>query len=221
MKEEKIKEFTPSLTKNLGKDFSSKTFEIYEITMNSEKLKEFRQAYVDTFNGPLVNRIISSSPVWFNYDRGLFDADKELKGSFFEFGLAPIRRIRKSYIDNFINIAPFRDQVKAVRFEKKDYYIYTPVDISKKGRTYQVSPTIIINEDIFNMTKIQARDFSGLTLNDLGRYRDFFKVSDEPYLVITENWLEDLYRNGHITKEEYLRRLGKYEDEVRLIKTLR
>lgn len=221
MKKENIKEFKPETSKNIGKDFSSKKFELYEITMESEKLKAFRKAYIDTFKGNLVNRIISSSPVWFNYTEGLFDADKVLKGNYFEFGYLPIKRINKDFIIGFIENPTLSSQVRAIKFEGKTYFIYLNSNIVKNGRTYQVSPTLKINEDLYNIAKIQARDFSGLTVSDLSRYREFFKVGNIPYLTITENWIEDLYRNGHITREEYNNRLKKYENEVRLVQTLR
>ena len=221
MKKENIKEFKPKSSKNIGKDFSSKRFEMYEITMESEKLKAFRKAFIDTFEGNLINRIISSSPIWFNYTKGLFDADKELKGNYFEFCTLPIKKANNSFISSFIENATLSNQVKAIRFEGKTYFIYSNSDIVKSGRTYQLSPAMIINEDLYNIAKIQSRDFSGLTINDLGKYREFFKVGNKPYLTITENWLEDLYRNGHISREEYNNRINKYENEARLIQTLR
>lgn len=220
MKNEKIKEFIPTTSKNLGKNFNNETFEIYEITTNAEKLKVFRREYINNFVGNPVNRIISSSPAWFN-SKGLFDPKKDLKGSFFELGISNIKKVKKGFIESFIELSPLASQVKAIKFEGKNYFIYTNSNITKKGSTYQVEPCIIINEDIYNMAKILSRDFSSLTVDDLSKYKEFFKVSDKSYLVITENWLEDLYRNGDITKEEYQERINRYRDEVRLTKTLR
>lgn len=217
---EKIKEYVPRESKKSSENYDSKRFELYEITMECEKLKTFKEEYIKTFNGPLINRIISSSPKWFE-SNGLFDADTYGKRNFFEFCIVPIKKINSSFIDRFVNTSLNSYQVKAVRFEGKDYYIYTTNDIYKKGRTYTVSPTILINEDIYNIAKIQSRDFTGLAVSDLTKYREFFKISSEPYLVVTESWLEDLYRNGHISKEEYKNRITKYENEVNLVKTLK
>lgn len=217
---EKIKEYVPRESKKNSENHGNKTFELYEITMQCDKLKVFKEEYIKTFNGPLFNRIISSNPKWFE-SNVLFDADTYGKRNFFEFGIAPLKKVNNAFINGFINSSLHSTQVKAVRFEGKDYYIYTNSDINKKGRTYTVSPTILINEDIYNIAKIQSRDFSGLTISDLTKYRDFFKLSNEPYLIVTESWLEDLYRNGHISKEEYKNRITRYENEVNLVKTLR
>ncbi len=221
MKKDNVKEFIPESKKSSEISFTNQKFDIFEITMESEKLKAFRKSYIETFQGNPVKRIISTNPLWYSYKNGVYNADKNYKGTLFEFGLLPIKKVNEDFITEFIENPTTSSQVKAIKFEGKTYFIYSCADITKKGSTYQVSPTIIINEDIYNIAKIQTRDFEGLTVSDLTKYKEFFKVSNTPYLTITENWIEDLYRNGHISREEYKNRVAKYENEVKLVKTLR
>ena len=49
-----------------------RNFEIFEVSPNAEKLRQFREEYIRTFEGDLINRIISRSRKWYNYSKGVY-----------------------------------------------------------------------------------------------------------------------------------------------------
>ena len=218
IKEDKdVKEYVMCSKKDENHELESKKFEIFEIIPNVDKLKLFREEYIKMLKTPKTVKIVSNKPNWFYYNKGIYIHRK----GFFEFGIVPIEEDHQSLIKQFIQYGPTKSQVKALRYNNDNIYIYTPSTIDKCGRTYRVAPAIVINEDIYNLVKIQNRDFESICLKDLSSYKPFFKVSEEPYSVVSENRIEDLYRIGELSHQEYLDSLNKYEHEARLVKTLK
>lgn len=216
IKKDDVKSFfpNPKHTQKTTREDARK-FELFEILPKSERLKKFREEFIRTINKPLLFKVISNTPYWFISNKSY------KKGSFFEFGLVPLAIQDESVIKTFINHCPGKDEVKHVKIDNKHYFLYTPGTIVKRGRTFTTLPALVINEDVFNLVKIQNRDFKSVTLDDLQRYSSFFEVKDEPYTTIYESRLEDLYRTGDLTLQQYKETILRYEREETLIRTLR
>ena len=217
-KEDKdFKEYIISSKREKNEVLENRRFEIYEIIPNVEKLRLFREEYIKMLKSPKTFKVVSNKPNWFYYNKGIYAH----KAGFFEFGLVPTLDDYQALINQFIYYAPTKSQVKALRYNNENIFLYTTSSIDKCGRTYRVSPVLLINEFIYNLVKIQNRDFDAINLDDLSDYKPFFKVSEEPYSIITENRIEDLYRIGEISHDDYINSLNKYERETRLVKTLK
>lgn len=199
----------------------TRKYELYEITSEVTLLEKFREEYIKSINGPVVSKVVSSHAGWYYYRDGIYDVDKMMKNAYFGLSLIPISGHSKLVEDFIVNGASNKLELKAVRYEGKEIFMYVPAYITKRGRNYETSPIIKINEDIYNIGKIIARDFSSITIDDLKRYRDYFNISESPYVVIDEARVEDLYRTGDLSREDYKKQLEKYELEERLVKTLR
>lgn len=199
-------------------------YELFEIFSNSKKLKEFRKIYFETIDTPVLYKVMSNKPEWFSYSKGVYDADKLMKGTFFEFGMVPIKGHKfDNIITEFIEHGQtVPNSVKAIRFEGENNFLYThSVGFLKRGKNFTSYPVLKINEDIYNLCMIQNRYFSKVTVDDLSKYSDFFSVGEEPYKIVSESSMEDLYRTGRLNIEQYKELLNSYQKEVELVKTLR
>ncbi|MCI8330512.1 MAG: hypothetical protein HFE04_00250 [Bacilli bacterium] len=194
-----------------------KNFEIFEVFPNVEKLKQFREEYIKTFKGSLVNKVISRSTKWYKYNEGVYTPSK--------IGLStiPIASLNDllnndnkrdnssiellSDIFNFINYGASNvNQVKALKLKHDgDVEFYKPVnkfvyllqEPQKRGVSYSTE-VLSINEDLYNMIMIQFRNFVATTTpEDLSRYADFFSVSESPYAYISEEAISDFQRCGY------------------------
>ncbi len=200
---------------------SNKTFNLYPIVANVDKIKIFKEEYLKTINGEITYKILCTHPEWFYFDKGIYDLDKAVKNRFCEFSLLPVCGHYKLVNDYVSYGAQDSEFLKALRFSGKNIFIYTKSDIAKRGRVYSVTPVIKINEDLYNIEMINLRNFSSVTTRDLSRYSDFFTVLDEPYQIIEEARIEDLYRTGKISLKQYKEQVKSYENEEILVKTLR
>lgn len=204
----------------------SRQFEIFEITPNSEKLRTFRNSFVHTIERPTLYKILSSSPNWFYYRRGVYDVREQLGGSFFQFAMVPVKEdtktIKEAFNDFVKNGCVSTEHVKGIRYEENDRFIFSAsVLMSKRGRNYNLNPVIPVSEDIYNLSKVEFGDFLAITTQDLSQYSEFFTVSDKPKLVISRNRIRENYENGLISYPEYLERIAKLDKEEKLVKTLR
>lgn len=200
----------------------TKKYELYEILSDCEKLKKLREEYINSLSGNFVSKIVSTKQDWFFYNQGVYVVEKELKGAFFEMEFFPTSLYYKSFISDFVLHGPSCNEfVKGISYDGKDKFIYTNSAIVKRGKNYTVSPAFEISEDLYNLSKIQFRDFGAVTTEDLGKYSEFFIIGDNPYMIIDEVRIEDLYRTGQISRADYKDCLEKYEIEERLVKTLR
>ncbi len=192
-------------------------FEFYEIVPDSKRLRQFREEFVNTTKQPLLYKVMSSSPEWFR-SKGIY----ERKNGYFEFAISPLRDYDSSYgnfANNFVrNGASLGSQVKAVNFEGNTYYLYTNSNIYKAGRKYVVKPALLINEDIYNLTKLQFRQFLALADGDASKYKDFFSVKDTAYASSSIDRCEDIARSEFSNEEDILK---AYEREENIIKSLR
>ena len=66
------------------------------------------------------------------------------------------------------------------------------------------------------------RKFDLITnIKDVNTFKDYFKVSDVPYAVKNEYYLEGKLKNGEITVEEYKSLLSSYQTEEKVVKILK
>ena len=59
-----------------------------------------------------------------------------------------------------------------------------------------------------------------LNIKDVQTFKDYFKVSDVPYAVKNEYYLENKLISGEITVDDYKRILNSYQNEERIVKEL-
>ncbi len=195
-------------------------FKLYPIISDTEKLKEERKRYIEMLGENVVIKILSSTPIWYSSGK-VFDFNKELNGRYYEFCTHPIKD-KYGFKDEFIEKGPYDGKsVLGVNVDNQRRFFYTAPTIYKYGKSYIVEPSIEISEDLFNIYKILFRDFSHITLDDISKYREFFSVSNEPYMEFDEEVLEESYRLGNITLKQYKEKLDKALTEQRLVKTLR
>ncbi len=204
----------------------AKLFKLYSIISDIDLLREFRKSYIETLkaDGNVFYKIISTHHKWFYYDKGIYDFEKMLKDRYYEFATVPIKPIDEDkYTDEFISGEWFeRDSFKAVRINGHNefYYVISGFDISKYGKNWIVYPTIKVSEEIYNLAKIQFRDFKAVTIDDLSPYKKYFRVENEPNMILDEGRLEDLLISGAISRGEYKDTLLGFDREAKLVKTL-
>lgn len=204
----------------------AREFMRFEIIPNSERLREFRRAFVNTIEIPTLYKVMSSKPNWFYYRRGIYDVSKQLGDTFFQFALVPIKEtdeMVKVAFDEFVKTGCVStEHVKGITYEGQDNFIFSAsVLMAKRGRNYNLNPVIPINSDIYNLSKIEFGDFLGISSTDLSQYSEFFNISDNPKEIISKSRLRENFDNGLITYPEYLERIERLEKEERLVKTLR
>jgi len=221
-----------------------KNFEIFEVSPNVEKLRQFREEYIRSFEGDLINKIISRSRKWYNYNKGVyspspiglsikpiamvndllvgFDSDSKRNETFRNYATS---------VSDFVNFGAYgSNQVKALSikhdsdiefFKPINQYYYLLEEPQKKGATY-TTDAIVINEDIYNMAMIQFRNFEAVTTpEDLSRYSDFFIVGNETYAFVTEMALEDFQRCGYLKESELEEIISKLETSQKAVLSLR
>ena len=196
-------------------------YDLYEILTDTEMLRDLRKAYIDSLEKPYTKKVISNIPDWYDYNNGVFSMEKINKKRLFEIMFQPSDRFEEEVVNYFLNAGPTRHEVKALEFEGETYYLYVPMELEKIGKNYRTYGVLPITEDLYNLTKIQFRDFNAVTKDNLTMYRDFFEVSEKPYSIVYESRLEDLRRIKNYNQEEYNALLSSYEREIKLVKTLR
>lgn len=221
-----------------------KNFEIFEVSPNVEKLKQFREEYIRTFEGDLINKIISRSRKWYIYNKGVYTPSaigmsikpiakvNELLAGFDSNNKKnDIFRVYASSVDDFINFGVSGyNQVKALKvnhdsdieFYKPDnQYFYLLEEPQKKGTSYNTD-VIMINEDLYNMAMIQYRNFAATTTpDDLSRYSDYFFVGSEPYAYLSEEAIGDMQRCGYINGEKMEEIINRLEINDKAILSLK
>lgn len=221
-----------------------KNFLVFEVSPNVEKLKQFREEYIRTFEGDLINKIISRSKKWYNYDKGVYvpsvigmsikpvaKVNELLAGFDSNNKRNDIFRVYASSVNDFINYGVSGyNQVKALKvdhdndvvlYKPGNQYFYLLEEPQKKGTSYNTD-VIMINEDLYNMAMIQYRNFVATTTpDDLSRYSDYFFVGSEPYAYLSEEAIGDMQRCGYIDgkkMEEIINRLEINEKAILSLK---
>lgn len=192
-----------------------KIYERFEIIPDVIRLKAFREEYINTVSKPVLHKIITNRPMI--YYSNVYESKKGI----FELGIVPLKKDDKKVIRNFTEYGAVNKQVKAISYMNKVIFVTMLGPLEKTGITYKISPVIILNEDIYNLIRIQNRDFNNITVDDLSKYSDFFRVSDKPYSIISESRLEDMYRTGELSLKKYKEKQESLEREAILVKTLR
>jgi len=132
----------------------AKSFELFEIISDSDKLKDLRKEYIGSIEGSVVSKIISSDQRWFYYNNGIYNVEEMMGSSFFEMTLIPLSGYTK-FVQDYINFGSLnRLCLKAIKYDGEDYFLLTTGDINKRGRTYSVNPVLRLNEDLYNIEKI-------------------------------------------------------------------
>lgn len=202
-----------------------RNFEIFEVSPNAEKLRQFREEYIRTFEGDLINRIISRSRKWYNYSKGVYTpstiglsvkliarANELLDGFDAKDKKNKIFRYYANSVSDFISYGvSSSNQVKALSIKHDDdieffkpvnQYYYLLEAPQKKGTSY-ITDSISINEDLYNMAMIQYRNFEATTTpEDLSRYAEYFNIGDKPYLFVSEEAIEDWQRCGYVSEDK-------------------
>lgn len=215
------KEYIPNLTKKeiLVND-PDHEYMFFDVLSDKTLMSKFKEEYVKLSKEPLLYKLIVNKIEWFNMGSIYVPSEKE----FFEMGLVPLKKFvfnyKKIFIDDnreTINI----NRYKKVVTKEGTYYLFIPYGFIKIGRTYTSSPVIKVSEDIYNLAKISAGKFTDVTKDDISMYSKFFKVSEVPYMVKSEAYIEKEYRNGDITNKEYSSLLEEYTREEKLVKSLK
>lgn len=202
-----------------------RNFEIFEVSPNAEKLRQFREEYIRTFEGDLINRIISRSRKWYNYSKGVYTpstiglsvkqiarANELLAGFDAKDKKNKIFKYYANSVSDFISYGvSSSNQVKALSIKHDDdieffkpvnQYYYLLEAPQKKGTSY-ITDSISINEDLYNMAMIQYRNFEATTTpEDLSRYAEYFNIGDKPYLFVSEEAIEDWQRCGYVSEDK-------------------
>lgn len=204
----------------------SEQFEIFEVKPRSEKLREFRKAFVDSIECPILYKIISSNSRWFYYRHGIYNVSEQLGDIFFQFGLVPIKEKSEnisSLFQEFVHKGPvFSEQVKGINYEGKNSFIFSSsVAMEKRSKNYQLKPVFPINQDVYNLCKIEHGDFLGIEDDDISRYAEFFDISDKPKLVITRHRLRENVNTGLLTYNDYLEKIERLQKQESLVLSLK
>lgn len=216
------KEYIPNLTRRevLVSD-PDHEYMFFDVLSDKTLMSKFKEEYVKLSKGPLLYKLIVNKIDWFNLGSSIYVPSEN---EFFEMGLVPLKKYVFNYRKVFID--DNRDAINANRYKKvvtKDgtYYLFIPYGFVKNGRTYTSIPVIKISENIYNIAKISAGKFTDVTKEDLSMYSKFFKVSEVPYMIKSEAYIEREYRNGDITNKEYSSLLEEYKREEKLVKSLK
>lgn len=189
----------------------------YDILGDNERITSYKEEYLKSLNGNIFYKLITNKDNWYR-TKGIYTPEEN---ELFELGLVPIKEKSYKSLELFEKGIKSSNKYKAIRTNDGIIYIYIPNGLVKVGRTYISRPVIPINEDIYNIAKIENAKFNEVTTNDLSRYSEFFKVSDIPYMVKNETYLENKYKRNEITLLEYKQELLSYKKEEELVKSLR
>lgn len=204
----------------------SKQYEIFGVKPKSEKLREFRKAFVDSIDCPTLYKVISSNPKWFYYRHGIYNVSEQLGDMFFQFGLVPIKENFEAVNGVFQEFAlkgpVSSEQIKGINYEGKYSFIFSSsILMEKRKRNYHLGPVIPVNQDVYNLCKIEKGDFLGIEDDDISRYAEFFDISDKPELVITDNRIMKNFKYGLITEAEYREKIASLQKQESLVLSLR
>lgn len=220
----KTKEYTPNKEKNVTEVVNDPNHEymFYDIKSDIEKITNFKRVLINSWlesDSLTFYKLIASDDKWF-YKSGLYTSGSLL------FELALIRTKlnsdeTKAFIKSFI-LDNNASHYKIVKEDNEVHYIYTPSTIDKNGKTYIVKPVIEIVESLYSLIMLMNRKFDLITnIKDVNTFKDYFKVSDVPYAVKNEYYLEGKLKNGEITVEEYKSLLSSYQTEEKVVKILK
>lgn len=220
----KTKEYTPNKEKRVTEVVNDPNHEymFYDIKSDIEKITNFKRVLINSWlesDNLTFYKLIANDDKWF-YKSGLYNNTEKL------FELALIRTKlnsdeAKAFIKNFI-LDNNASHYKIVKEDNEVHYIYTPSTIDKNGKTYIVKPVIEINESLYSLMMLMNRKFDLITnIKDVNTFKDYFKVSDVPYAVKNEYYLEGKLKNGEITVEEYKSLLSSYQTEEKVVKILK
>lgn len=220
----KTKEYTPNKEKNVTEVVNDPNHEymFYDIKSDIEKITNFKRVLINSWlesDCLTFYKLIASDDKWF-YKGGLYNNTEKL----FELALIKTKLDSdetKAFIKSFI-LDNNASHYKTVKEDNEVHYIYTPSTIDKNGKTYIVKPVIEINESLYSLIMLMNRKFDLITnIKDVNTFKDYFKVSDVPYAVKNEYYLEGKLKNGEITVEEYKSLLSSYQTEEKVVKILK
>ena len=220
----KTKEYTPNKEKNVTEVVNDPNHEymFYDIKSDIEKITNFKRVLINSWlesDSLTFYKLIASDDKWF-YKRGLYNNTDKL----FELALIKTKLDSdetKAFIKSFI-LDNNASHYKIVKEDNEVHYIYTPSTIDKNGKTYIVKPVIEIVESLYSLIMLMNRKFDLITnIKDVNTFKDYFKVSDVPYAVKNEYYLEGKLKNGEITVEEYKSLLSSYQTEEKVVKILK
>ena len=220
----KTKKYTPNKEKNVTEVVNDPNHEymFYDIKSDIEKITNFKRVLINSWlesDSLTFYKLIASDDKWI-YKSGLYNNTEKL------FELALIRTKlnsdeTKAFIKSFI-LDNNASHYKIVKEDNEVHYIYTPSTIDKNGKTYIVKPVIEIVESLYSLIMLMNRKFDLITnIKDVNTFKDYFKVSDVPYAVKNEYYLEGKLKNGEITVEEYKSLLSSYQTEEKVVKILK
>lgn len=214
------KEYVPNINKKkmLISD-PDHEYMFFDILSDKTLMSKFKEEYVKFTKECLLYKLIVNKVDWFNMSSTYSPSENE----FFEMGLVPLKKARFDYKKLFIddNRDVISSRYKKITTKEGTYYLFIPYGFVKNGRTFTSSPVVKVTEDIYNITKISSGKLVDVTKDDLSVYSRFFKVSEVPYMVKSEAYIEKEYRNGNITNKEYSSLLEDYRREEKLVKTLK
>ena len=220
----KTKEYTPNKEKNVTEVVNDPNHEymFYDIKSDIEKITNFKRVLINSWlesDSLTFYKLIASDDKWF-YKNGLYNNTEKL----FELALIKTKLDSdetKAFIKSFI-LDNNASHYKIVKEDNEVHYIYTPSTIDKNGKTYIVKPVIEIVESLYSLIMLMNRKFDLITnIKDVNTFKDYFKVSDVPYAVKNEYYLEGKLKNGEITVEEYKSLLSSYQTEEKVVKILK
>lgn len=220
----KTKEYTPNKEKNVTEIVNDPNHEymFYDIKSDIEKITNFKRVLINSWlesDSLTFYKLIANDDKWF-YKSRLYNNTEKL----FELALIKTKLNSdeaKAFIKSFI-LDNNASHYKIVKEDNEVHYIYTPSTIDKNGKTYIVKPVIEIVESLYSLIMLMNRKFDLITnIKDVNTFKDYFKVSDVPYAVKNEYYLEGKLKNGEITVEEYKSLLSSYQTEEKVVKILK
>ena len=202
----------------------SKKFEIYDICVKDEPIQCLKNDFINGLDEKTLYKVISSTYKCWN-SSSLYDFNKIFGRLFYDFTLIQ-KDYREEFIRKFMNDFIYScnspKDVKGIVYDDKEVFLYSPVfEMTRKGKHFHVEPALLINRDIYNITKIQFGDFLSVLGDDISSYSQYFTVSDSPRDIVSEDLYEDLFKAGTLNREQYLRNVEYLERREHLVRTLR
>lgn len=220
----KTKEYIPSSSNKQIDKITDPNHEymFYDIKCDLDKISKYKTSLINLLldNNTLdFYKVISNNEDWF-YKEGLYNNNDKL----FELALIKTKLSKeqiKLFIKDFI-IDNNPNHYKVITDNNDVYYIYTPSSIDKQGKTYITKPVIEINSHLYSLIMLLNRKFTLIKdTKDITLFKTYFKVSDIPYAVKNEYYLESKLKNNEITVEEYKTLLNSYQTEEEVVKLLK
>ena len=220
----KTKEYIPSKKENVNVMASDPNHEymFYDIKNDLNKIITFKSVLINTFiesDSLEFYKLICNDNNWY-YKEGLYVKENN---ELFELALVRTKLSKeeiKLFVKNFIKDNN-SNHYKMIKINNEVHYIYTPSTIDKNGKTYVVKPVIEIIESLYSLIMLVNKKFDLITsIKDVQTFKDYFEVSDVPYAVKNEYYLESKLISGEITVDDYKRILNSYQNEERIVKEL-